>query len=356
MKLVLIRHGESQWNLENRFTGWKDVDLSPKGMEEAKAAGKALKEMGLVFDVAYTSYLKRAIKTLNFVLEEMDELYIPVNKSWRLNERHYGALQGLNKAETAKKYGDEQVHIWRRSFDIAPPSIDETSEYYPKSDRRYADLADKDIPLGESLKDTIARVLPYWHSDISKSLEEGKNVIVAAHGNSLRALIKYLLNISDEEILNLNLTKIVEYYNHIQKHEESLDLAGQMVLRLIKAADSLPIRKLEFLQSASSLNEWLISQSNEQFVHLINRWQIMARQNVLTRDIQENIRQLRSSPFSEYEGNYADHESLRVKIRFACSVLLEDKKEADFCLQKLDNSDQKLIQTWPIWSLYQALV
>ena len=136
----------------------------------------------------------------------MDELYIPVNKSWRLNERHYGALQGLNKAETAKKYGDEQVHIWRRSFDIAPPSIDETSEYYPKSDRRYADLADKDIPLGESLKDTIARVLPYWHSDISKSLEEGKNVIVAAHGNSLRALIKYLLNISDEEILNLNLT------------------------------------------------------------------------------------------------------------------------------------------------------
>ena len=191
MKLVLIRHGESQWNLENRFTGWKDVDLSPKGMEEAKAAGRALKEMGLIFDVAYTSYLKRAIKTLNFVLEEMDELYIPVNKSWRLNERHYGALQGLNKAETAKKYGDEQVHIWRRSFDIAPPSIDETSEYYPKSDRRYADLADKDIPLGESLKDTIARVLPYWHSDISKSLEEGKNVIVAAHGNSLIALIKY---------------------------------------------------------------------------------------------------------------------------------------------------------------------
>ena len=206
MKLVLIRHGESQWNLENRFTGWKDVDLSSKGMEEAKAAGKALKEMGLVFDVAYTSYLKRAIKTLNFVLEEMDELYIPVNKSWRLNERHYGALQGLNKAETAKKYGDEQVHIWRRSFGIAPPSIDETSEYYPKSDRRYADLDDKDIPLGESLKDTIARVLPYWHSNISKSLEEGKNVIVAAHGNSLRALIKYLLNISDEEILNLNLT------------------------------------------------------------------------------------------------------------------------------------------------------
>ena len=205
MKLVLISHGESAWNLENRFTGWKDVDLSPKGIEEAKAAGKILKEMNLVFDVAYTSYLKRAIKTLNIVLEEMDELYIPVYKSWRLNERHYGALQGLNKAETAKKYGDEQVHIWRRSFDIAPPSIDKDSEYYPKSDRRYADLPDSEIPLGESLKDTIARVLPYWHSDISKSLQEGKNVIVAAHGNSLRALIKYLLNISNEDILNLNL-------------------------------------------------------------------------------------------------------------------------------------------------------
>jgi len=207
MKLVLIRHGESQWNLENKFTGWKDVDLSPKGVEEAKAGGKALKEKGLVFDVAYTSYLKRAIKTLNYVLEELDELYIPVYKSWRLNERHYGALQGLNKAETAKKYGDDQVLIWRRSFDVAPPAIDKSSEYYPKSDRRYADLTDEEAPLGESLKDTIARVLPYWHSDISKSLKEGKNVIVAAHGNSLRALIKYLLNISDEDILtrmNLN--------------------------------------------------------------------------------------------------------------------------------------------------------
>lgn len=206
MKLVLIRHGESQWNLENKFTGWKDVDLSPKGVEEAKAGGKALREKGLVFDVAYTSYLKRAIKTLNYVLEELDELYIPIYKSWRLNERHYGALQGLNKAETAKKYGDDQVLIWRRSFDVAPPAIDKSSEYYPKSDRRYADLTDEEAPLGESLKDTIERVLPYWHSDISKSLKEGKNVIVAAHGNSLRALIKYLLNISDEDILKLNLT------------------------------------------------------------------------------------------------------------------------------------------------------
>lgn len=205
MKLVLIRHGESQWNLENRFTGWKDVDLSPKGVEEAKNGGKLLKEMGLTFDVAYTSYLKRAIKTLNFVLEELNELYIPVNKSWRLNERHYGGLTGLNKAETAKKYGDEQVHIWRRSFDVAPPLVDKNSEYYPKSDVRYKDLEEKDIPLGESLKDTIARVIPYWESDISKSIKEGKNVIVAAHGNSLRALIKYLLNISNEDILNLNL-------------------------------------------------------------------------------------------------------------------------------------------------------
>lgn len=205
MKLVLIRHGESQWNLENRFTGWKDVDLSPKGVEEAHAAGKELKEQGFSFDIAYTSYLKRANKTLNIVLEEMDELYIPVNKSWRLNERHYGALTGLNKAETAKKYGDEQVHIWRRSFDIAPPLVDETSEYYPKKEKRYADLEEKDIPKGESLKDTIARVLPYWDSDISKSIKAGKNVIVAAHGNSLRALIKYLLNISNEDILNLNL-------------------------------------------------------------------------------------------------------------------------------------------------------
>lgn len=206
MKLVLIRHGESQWNLENKFTGWKDVDLSPKGIEEAKSGGKKLKEMGFVFDVAYTSYLKRAIKTLDYVLEELDELYIPVYKSWRLNERHYGALQGLNKAETAKKYGDEQVLIWRRSFDVAPPAIDKLSEYYPKSDRRYAELSDSEAPLGESLKDTIARVLPYWHSHISKSLQEGKNVIVAAHGNSLRALIKYLLNISDDDILKLNLT------------------------------------------------------------------------------------------------------------------------------------------------------
>lgn len=205
MKLVLIRHGESQWNLENRFTGWKNVDLSPKGVEEAKAGGKLLRELGFSFDIAYTSYLDRAIKTLNLVLEELDELYIPVIKSWRLNERHYGALTGLNKAETAKKYGDEQVHIWRRSFDVAPPLVDIDNEYYPKNDKRYADLDEENIPKGESLKDTIARVLPFWHSDISVSIKEGKDVIVAAHGNSLRALIKYLLDISNEDILNLNL-------------------------------------------------------------------------------------------------------------------------------------------------------
>ena len=205
MKLVLIRHGESAWNLENRFTGWKDVDLSPKGIEEAKAAGKILKEMNLVFDVAYTSYLKRAIKTLNIVLEEMDELYIPVYKSWRLNERHYGALQGLNKAETAKKYGDEQVHIWRRSFDVAPPQVEKDSPMYPGNIDRYKEIPENEIPTGESLKLTIDRVLPYWESDISKQIKAGKNVLISAHGNSLRALIKYLLNISDEKILDLNL-------------------------------------------------------------------------------------------------------------------------------------------------------
>ena len=205
MKLVLIRHGESAWNLENRFTGWKDVDLSPKGIEEAKAAGKILKEMNLVFDVAYTSYLKRAIKTVNIVLEEMDELYIPVYKSWRLNERHYGALQGLNKAETAKKYGDEQVHIWRRSFDVAPPQVEKDSPMYPGNIDRYKEIPENEIPTGESLKLTIDRVLPYWESDISKQIKAGKNVLISAHGNSLRALIKYLLNISDEKILDLNL-------------------------------------------------------------------------------------------------------------------------------------------------------
>lgn len=205
MKLVLIRHGQSQWNLENKFTGWVDVDLSEKGIQEAKNAGQQLKKDGFTFDVAYTSYLKRAIKTLNIVLEEIDNLYIPVKKSWRLNERHYGALQGLNKAETAEKYGDEQVHIWRRSYDVAPPALDDNSEMSVKKDPRYKGLKESEMPKGENLKDTVERVIPYWNSDISKDIQAGKDVIVAAHGNSLRALIKYLLNISDADILNLNL-------------------------------------------------------------------------------------------------------------------------------------------------------
>lgn len=205
MKLVMIRHGQSQWNLENRFTGWKDVDLSEQGVQEAKKAGEDLKKDGFVFDIAYTSYQKRAIKTLNFILEEIDELYIPVVKSWRLNERHYGALQGLNKAETAKKYGDEQVHIWRRSFDVPPPALEDDDERNVRFDAKYKNLDPKDMPKGESLKDTINRVMPFWESDISKSIKEGKNVIIAAHGNSLRALIKYLLDIDNEKILDLNL-------------------------------------------------------------------------------------------------------------------------------------------------------
>ena len=205
MKLVLTRHGESQWNLENRFTGWVDVDITDKGRQEAIKGGQTLKELGLTFDVAYTSYQKRAIKTLNLFLEELDLLWIPVHKSWRLNERHYGALQGLNKAETAEKYGDEQVHIWRRSFDVAPPALDESSDMYPGNIDRYKEIPEGEIPTGESLKLTIDRVLPYWESDISKQIKAGKNVLISAHGNSLRALIKYLLNISDEQILDLNL-------------------------------------------------------------------------------------------------------------------------------------------------------
>ena len=205
MKLVMIRHGQSQWNLENRFTGWTDVDLSEQGVKEARAAGQQLLAEGVKFDVAYTSYQKRAIKTLNIVLEEIDELSIPVKKSWRLNERHYGALQGLNKADTAAKYGDEQVHIWRRSFDVAPPLLEEDDARHPKFDEKYKHLDPEDLPKGESLKDTIARVLPYWQSDISKDIKAGKNVVIAAHGNSLRALIKYLLDIDNEKILDLNL-------------------------------------------------------------------------------------------------------------------------------------------------------
>lgn len=204
-KIVLLRHGESEWNKENRFTGWTDVDLSEKGVAEAAAGGKLMKEAGLEFDLAYTSVLKRAIRTLSLALEQMDLLWIPVFKTWRLNERHYGALQGLNKAETAKKYGDEQVHIWRRSYDIQPPALTADDERFPGKDRRYADLTKDELPLTECLKDTVARFLPFWHETVAPAIKSGKRIIIAAHGNSLRALVKYLDNIPEEEIVELNI-------------------------------------------------------------------------------------------------------------------------------------------------------
>jgi 2,3-bisphosphoglycerate-dependent phosphoglycerate mutase len=204
-KLVLLRHGESTWNRENRFTGWTDVDLSERGVEEAKNAGRILKKEGFLFDLAFTSLLKRAIRTLWIALEEMDLMWIPEIKSWRLNERHYGALQGLNKAETAAKFGEEQVHIWRRSYDTPPPLLEKTDPRYPGIDPRYADLREADLPLTECLKDTVNRFLPYWHQTIAPEIRNGKKLIIAAHGNSLRALVKYLDNISDDEIPQLNI-------------------------------------------------------------------------------------------------------------------------------------------------------
>lgn len=204
-KIVLVRHGESVWNKENRFTGWTDVDLSEKGIEEAKQAGEILKNEGFTFDVAFTSVLKRAIKTLYYVQDSLDLLWIPVNKTWRLNERHYGSLQGLNKAEMAEKYGDEQVHIWRRSYDITPPSLEKTDERYAGNDPRYKELKEEEIPLTESLKLTVDRFLPYWFESIVPVIKEGKKIIIAAHGNSLRALVKHLDNISEAEITGLNI-------------------------------------------------------------------------------------------------------------------------------------------------------
>jgi 2,3-bisphosphoglycerate-dependent phosphoglycerate mutase len=204
-KLVLLRHGQSTWNLENRFTGWTDVDLTDLGRSEAKKAGELLKEGGFTFDVVYTSLLKRAIRTMWIALDEMDLLWLPVYKSWRLNERHYGALQGLNKAETAAKFGDEQVKIWRRSYDTPPPVLEKTDERFPGNDPRYADLSEAELPLTECLKDTVDRFLPYWHDTIVPSIKSGKEVIIVAHGNSLRALVKYLDNISEEEIVELNI-------------------------------------------------------------------------------------------------------------------------------------------------------
>lgn len=204
-KVVLLRHGESIWNKENRFTGWTDVDLSEKGKEEAKKAGQVLKAEGYTFDIAYTSVLKRAIRTLWIVLDEMDLMWIPVIRHWRLNERHYGALQGLNKAETAKQYGEEQVKIWRRSYDIQPPALEKSDPRYPGHDPRYKELSESELPLTECLKDTVARFVPYWEGTIAPMVKTGKRVLITAHGNSLRALVKYLDNIPDNEIVELNI-------------------------------------------------------------------------------------------------------------------------------------------------------
>jgi len=204
-KLVLLRHGESTWNEENRFTGWTDVALSEKGVQEAKTAALLLKQNGFVFDVAYTSLLKRAIKTLWIVLEDMELMWIPVNLSWRLNERHYGALQGLNKSETAAKFGEQQVLLWRRSYDVRPPALDKSDIRYPGNDPRYRGLPEKYLPLTECLKDTVTRFLPYWNETIAPAVKSGQTVILSAHGNSLRALVKHLDHISDQQIVELNI-------------------------------------------------------------------------------------------------------------------------------------------------------
>jgi 2,3-bisphosphoglycerate-dependent phosphoglycerate mutase len=243
-KVVLLRHGESTWNRENRFTGWTDVDLSDRGFAEARRAGHLLKAEGYVFDVAFTSVLKRAIRTLWITLDEMDLLWIPVHNSWRLNERHYGALQGLNKAETASKYGDAQVKMWRRSYDVRPPALTPDDPRWPGRDPRYRGLEPQEIPLTECLKDTVTRFLPYWHDAIAPAVTSGRQVIVAAHGNSLRALVKFLDDISDDDIVELNiptgvplvyeldanLRAITHYYlgdpNEIRKAEQAVVAQG----------------------------------------------------------------------------------------------------------------------------------
>jgi 2,3-bisphosphoglycerate-dependent phosphoglycerate mutase len=203
--MVLLRHGESIWNKKNRFTGWTDVDLTEKGGLEAKNAGQLLKQNGFTFDIAFTSVLKRAVRSLWIVLDEMDLMWIPIINSWRLNERHYGALQGLNKEETAKKYGEKQVHIWRRSYDIRPPALEKSDERYIKNDPKYEDLDESDIPSAECLKDTLERFLPFWRAKIAPTLKKGKSAIIPAHGNSLRALVKHIENINDKEIVSLNI-------------------------------------------------------------------------------------------------------------------------------------------------------
>ena len=222
-KLVLIRHGESEWNKLNLFTGWTDVDLSENGVNEAKNGGKLLKEAGFEFDICYTSFLKRAIHTANHVLEEMDEEYIPVIKDYRLNERHYGALQGLNKAETAEKYGEAQVKIWRRSYDVQPPALKEDDQRNPALQKHYRTIDKKDLPLTESLKDTVARAVPYFNEVILKDILAGKSVLIAAHGNSLRALVKYLDKLSDEEIVAVNIPTGVPLVYTIDENLNVLD-------------------------------------------------------------------------------------------------------------------------------------
>lgn len=239
-KVVLVRHGESSWNKENRFTGWTDVDLSDKGREEAHKAGMVLKKEGFVFDCAFTSVLKRAIRTLWIIMDEMDAMWIPVHHSWRLNERHYGALQGLNKSETAAKFGEDQVKIWRRSYDIRPPSLEKGDPRFSGNDPRYADMDPKDIPLTECLKDTVARFLPLWHSTIAPEIKKGRRVIIAAHGNSLRALVKYLDGVSDQDIVGLNIPTgipLVYELDHDLKPVKHEYLGDQEEIR--KAMDSV---------------------------------------------------------------------------------------------------------------------
>ncbi|HOM95574.1 MAG TPA: 2,3-diphosphoglycerate-dependent phosphoglycerate mutase [Methanofastidiosum sp.] len=221
-KVVLLRHGESTWNKENRFTGWTDVDLSEKGIIEARNAGKIMLELGFVFDIAFTSVLKRAIRTLWLTLEEMDLMWITIINSWRLNERHYGALQGLNKSEMAEKYGEKQVLIWRRSYDVRPPALEKNDKRYPGFDPRYKNLEFDQIPQSECLKDTVERFLPIWHDTIGPTIKNGKNVLIVAHGNSLRALIKYLDNLSEEEIVSLNIPTGIPLVYELDKNLKPL--------------------------------------------------------------------------------------------------------------------------------------
>lgn len=235
-KIVLLRHGESKWNKENRFTGWTDVDLTEKGEEEARKAGELLKKEGFVFDKAYTSYLKRAIKTLNIVLDEMNQDWIPVEKNWRLNEKHYGDLQGLNKSETAEKYGDDQVLVWRRSYDVAPNPLTDDDPRNPRFEARYKDVPENELPRTEALKNTVERILPYWKEEIFPSLREADEVLVTAHGNSLRGIIKYLKNISDDDIVKLNLPTGVPY---VFEFDDDMNLVNDYFL-----GDPEEIRKL----------------------------------------------------------------------------------------------------------------